>query len=312
MITRRQMLKYTGLAMAAGSLPLEKTFAREESGTGNSTFRFSLNTSTISGTKPGMKKSIDIAARAGYDGIELWVRDVRAYLDEGNTAVSLKKYLDDSGIIVEDAIGFAPWLVRDESRRKAGLAEMKSDMELMASLGCRRIAAPAAGVSGNEPLDLFRAGELYRELIALGRQSGVMPQLEFWGASPYLFHLGQAAMVCAVADDPDVHILADVFHLFRGGSGFEGLNMLNGKVLEIFHMNDYPAGIPREQQNDSDRVYPGDGAAPMKQILTILASIGGEKVLSVELFNQAYWKQDPQTVAGTALEKMKALVASIG
>ena len=56
MITRRQMLKYTGLAMAAGSLPLEKTFAREESGTGNSTFRFSLNTSTISGAKPGMKK----------------------------------------------------------------------------------------------------------------------------------------------------------------------------------------------------------------------------------------------------------------
>ncbi len=258
-----------------------------------------------------MKKYIAIAARAGYDGIELWIRDVRAYLAEGHTAASLEKYIRDSGIRVENAIGFAPWLVRDEPKRKEGLAEMKNDMELMASLGCTRIAAPAAGVTGDEALDLFRAGELYRELISLGRQTGVMPQLEFWGASPYLFHLGQAAMVCAVANDPDVHILADVFHLFRGGSGFESLNMFRGNVIEILHMNDYPSDIPREQQDDSDRVYPGDGAAPMKQILSALASMGGEKVLSVELFNREYWKQDPGVVAQTALQKMKALVENL-
>ena len=114
------------------------------------------------------------------------------------------------------------------------------------------------------------------------------------------------------ANDPDVHILADVFHLFRGGSGFEALNMFSGNVFEIFHMNDYPADIPREQQKDSDRVYPGDGAAPMKQILTSLANMGGEKVLSVEFFNKKYWEEDPEKVARTALEKMKTLVAEIG
>ena len=87
--------------------------------------------------------------------------------------------------------------------------------------------------------------------------------------------------------------------------------MLNGSAIEIFHMNDFVASIPREEQADKDRVYPGDGAAPMKEILTDLKNMSGNKVLSLELFNQDYWKQDALTVAKTGLEKMKKLVNEI-
>jgi sugar phosphate isomerase/epimerase len=139
-----------------------------------------------------------------------------------------------------------------------------------------------------------------------------MPILEFWGASKVLYKLGQAMMIAAVANDPDVRILADVYHLFRGNSGYDSLKMLSGNVIEVFHMNDFVASIPREQQKDSDRVYPGDGAAPMKQILTDLKNMGGTKVLSLELFNETYWKQDPLLVARTGLKKMKEVVGQIG
>ena len=44
------------------------------------TFTFCLNTSTISGQKLGILKYIDIAAKAGYDGIELWTNDIKEYL----------------------------------------------------------------------------------------------------------------------------------------------------------------------------------------------------------------------------------------
>ena len=97
-----------------------------------------------------------------------------------------------------------------------------------------------------------------------------MPQLEFWGASPVLWHMGQVLMIAAVTNDPDVKILPDVYHMFRGGSGFDTLKMLKGNMVDIFHMNDYLPNIPREEQSDADRVYPGVGAAPMKQILTDL------------------------------------------
>ena len=73
-------------------------------------------------------------------------------------------------------------------------------------------------------------------------------------------------------------------------------------------MNDYPANKPVNEQTDSDRVYPGDGAAPLKEILRSLKAIGGTKVLSLELFNQAYWKEDALSVAVTGLKKMQRLV----
>ena len=39
--------------------------------------------------------------------------------------------------------------------------------------------------------------------------------------------------------------------------------------------------------------------------------MGGEKILSLELFNRAYWEEDPLQVAKTGLDKMKALVREI-
>ena len=191
----------------------------------------------------------------------------------------------------------------DDEQRKAGFTQMREEMEIMAALGCPRIAAPAAGVK-NAP-DLFKVGERYRELLDLGRQTGVRPQLEIWGASVF-HHIGQAMMAIAVANDPDVRILPDVYHLFRGNSGFENLKMVDGNVIEVFHMNDYPGDIPREQMEDKDRIYPGDGVAPLKQIVADLKAMEGEKILSLELFNRDYWKQDPLAVAKTGLQKMKA------
>ena len=268
--------------------------------------RFSLNTSTISGQKLGIEKYIDIAARAGYECIEPWIADLKAYVDKGGSLRTLKKLLDDSKVRPINAIGFAPWMTDDDDQRKAGFTQMREEMEIMAALGCPRIAAPAAGVRTSP--DLFKVGERYRELLDLGRQTGVRPQLEIWGASVF-HHMGQAMMAIAVANDPEVRILPDVYHLFRGNSGFENLKMLDGNMIEIFHMNDYPGNIPREQMEDKDRIYPGDGVAPLSQIIADLKQMEGEKILSLELFNREYWKQDPLTVAKTGLEKMKAACA---
>lgn len=300
---RRNALKTLAVTSAA-SLIGSNTFASTKKK--NAKFRFSLNTSTISGQKLGIEKYIDIAARAGYDCIEPWIGDLKAYVTHGGSLRTLKRLLDDSQLSAINAIGFAPWMTDDDEQRKAGFAQMREEMQMMAELGCPRIAAPAAGV--RELPDLFKVGERYQQLVALGRETGVTPLLEFWGASVF-HHIGQAMMAIAVANDPNVRILADVYHLYRGNSGFENLKMIDGSMIEVFHMNDYPGNIPREQMEDKDRVYPGDGVAPLKQIIADLKAMEGEKILSLELFNREYWKQDPFTVAKTGLAKMKAVCA---
>jgi 2-keto-myo-inositol isomerase len=303
-MNRRELFKVAGFTSLSAMIP-SLAFSLPENE--KSIFRFCLNTATLSGQNLGILKNIETAAKAGYDGIELWVKDVQDYLASGKSITDLKKYIQDSGLKVENAIGFAPCFINDEQQRKSALIQMQAEMELMSELGCTRIAAPPAGLKPDTHLDLFALGQRYKKVIELGRKTGVMPQLEFWGASGTLFQFGQALMVAASANDPDVHILPDVYHIFRGDSGFEGLKMVRGNLIEIFHMNDYPGSIEREKQTDSDRVFPGDGAAPLKQILSDLHNMGGIKVLSLELFNADYWKKDPLWVARTGLIKMKEL-----
>jgi hypothetical protein len=43
-------------------------------------------------------------------------------------------------------------------------------------------------------------------------------------------------------------------------------------------MNDYPAEPPRETIADRDRVYPGDGIAPIKQIVGDLHRVNSAAV----------------------------------
>ena len=65
---------------------------------------------------------------------------------------------------------------------------------------------------------------------------------------------------------------------------------------------------PRETINDSHRVYPGEGVAPLVPMLRDLFATGFRGTLSLELFNRSYWEQDALSVARTGLEKMKEVV----
>lgn len=306
MISRRDYLK--NLALITGGVALlPKTIVAAEKPKSNQ-FSFCMNTSTISGQKVGFLKEFEIVSKAGYDGIEIWMRDLQKYLEEGGNIKDLKKYIEDLGLQVENAIGFAQWIVDDETTRNAGIEQMKNEMDMVAQIGCKRIAAPPAGAYDRPFSDLFEIGKRYRKILELGDETGVTPILEFWGASASLYHISQAIFVATAANHPKACILPDVYHMFRGGSGFDSLKQISGNAIEVFHFNDFVADIPREKQNDSDRVYPGDGAAPYKQIITDLYNAGGEKVFSLELFNKNYWKKDALEVAKTGLIRMKKLV----
>lgn len=308
-MNRRHLLRLSSAAGLALAFPeiLFGTTAPETAGP----FRFCLNTSTIMGQQPGLVHSIEIAAAAGYDGVELWIRDIQEYLEKGGTVTSLAKLLTEKKLRVENAISFTEWMVDDDAKRAAALVTLEKEMQLVAALGCRRIAAPPAGVAKDQPLDIPKTAGRYRAVLELGRKHKVMPLLEFWGASGTLYNFSQALAIAAAANDADARILPDVYHLFRGGSGFNCLQLVNGNVIDIIHMNDFPGNKPVQDQTDADRVYPGDGAAPFKQILRSLQAMGGTKTLSLELFNKTYWGQDALLVAKTGLQKMKHLVNEV-
>lgn len=273
-------------------------------------FTFCLNTSTIMGHDLNLVEQIEMAAKTGYDGIEIWINMLQRYVEEGGKLSELRKRINDLGIKVEDAIGFAQWIVDDNDTRSRALEQAKQEMDMLAQVGCHRIAAPPAGATKYPGLDLDKAAERFRALVELGVSMEVIPQLEVWGFSQNLNRLSQVLYVAAACGHPATRLLLDAYHLHKGGSDFDGLKLIRGDKMEIFHINDYPGEPSREEIADKDRVYPGDGVAPMNQILQDLHKKEGSTVLSLELFNRDYWAQPVEEVAKTGLAKMQAAVAA--
>lgn len=308
-VSRRRALKMAG-AISTGSFLtlLPEQTAKASPHNDIPDFYYCLNTGTIRGQKLGIVKEIEVTAQAGYDAIEPWVRSIQQYVEEGGSLKDLRKRIEDAGLTVESAIAFSRWIVDDESQRAQGFEDAKRDMDVLAKIGCKRIAAPPAGATNEPGLDLLKAAERYHVLLELGQEMGVIPQIEVWGFSKNLHRLGESMFVAIESGHPDACLLPDVFHIYKGGSDFTGLQLLSAKAIQVFHLNDYPADPPREKANDSHRVYPGDGVAPLNQILQSLYSTGKGKVLSLELFNRSYWEQDALQVAKTGLAKMKEAV----
>jgi 2-keto-myo-inositol isomerase len=271
-------------------------------------FIYCLNTSTIMGQKLTLPQQIDVAAKVGFTAMEPWLRDIHAHAKTGDGALKdIAKKLKDNNITVEDAIGFARWIVDDDAARAKGLEEAKRDMDVVAQIGGTRIAAPASGAT-DKSLELAKVAERYRALCELGDQMGVVPMVEVWGPSMTLTRLSDAVYVAIASGHRKACVLPDVYHLYKGNSDIAGLRLLSRECVPVIHFNDYPE-MARADIKDEHRVMPGEGVAPITQILKDLKAMGGQTVLSLELFNRQYWKIDATVCAQTGIDKMKAAVA---
>src|SRR5438105_485659 len=120
MINRRDILKGLGAAAGLSFLPaFSKADHTQLSKTGHShkaakPFTYCLNMATVRGHNLGFIKELEVASKAGFEGVEIWIDTLQAYLDKGGTLKDAKRRIDDLGIVVENCIGFAPWIISDE------------------------------------------------------------------------------------------------------------------------------------------------------------------------------------------------------
>ena len=301
-ISRRHLLA------GAGALALGVHSTATETKPPSEPFRYMFNTSTIRGQKLAITEEIAIAAKAGYQAVEPWIGELDQYAKSGGSLKDLGKRIADVGLTIESTIGFAEWIVDDDERRKKGLEQARRDLDYVQQIGGKRLAAPPVGATNQTDLNLYKAAERYRALGEIGDQIGVVPMVELWGFSKSLCRLGEVMFVALESGYSKACVLTDVYHLYKGGSGFGGLRLASGTALPVMHMNDYPAMPVRAEIKDENRVYPGDGVAPLKELFRDLYRIGFRGFLSLELFNRKYWMDDAMTVARTGLEKMRGVV----
>src|SRR5262245_36585171 len=267
-----------------------------------SEFLYCLNTSTIRPT-PLLEK-IRIAGEVGYQALEPWNDEITEYLAAGGSIADLRKALSSAGLKVVSVIALHGWVtakgdeyarVRDECRRR---------MEQAASLGSPSIVASPP----RELVDTGRAAARFGELLELGRQAGVEPSMEFLGFVDGVKSVASALAIADGSGEPGAKVVADVFHMIRGGGSVDDLLLLKGDRVSCFHINDVPASPDPRTQTDADRVMVGEGIADLPRVIANLRSIGYRGPLSLELFNRELWARDPREVVRIGLERIRSLV----
>lgn len=268
-------------------------------------FTYALNTSTIRECGLSVEEEVRLAAAAGYDGIELWVAQIEAYVEAGGTLESLKALLDEHNLRVPNLIAFFRWASPDEAERQQGLADAEAVFRMAKALGCPYVAAPPYGIADRSDIPLADLAPRYSDLLAVGRKVGVEPLLEFWRHSKILGSLHEALDLLAAVGDPNAAMLGDVFHMSKVAGSYDLMRQIRKGQLGLFHVNDFPGSPDVQTLTDADRVYPGDGVAPFDKIIAALKEIEFDGMLSLELFNAEYQKEGAEAVVRTGLEKTR-------
>lgn len=264
--------------------------------------RLALNSSTIKPT-PLLDK-IRVAGEAGYDGIELWAVDIYQHIGRGGEVSDVEKALRDFGLSVPCFIAVRQWGETSGWEYRLAMDEAKRRFELAARLGSPlMVCTPPLERPGLEGL---AAG--YRDLLRIGRETGVQAVLEYISFFASLNNVADTVTVLDETNDPDGVTILDAFHNWNSRTTPDDLRNLPLERIAHYHINDAAPGIPSGSQKDPDRVMIGDGVIELASELRLLREKGYDKWLSLELFNESWWVKDPAETARIGLERMRALL----
>lgn len=263
--------------------------------------KYALNASTLKPT-PLLEK-IRIAGEAGYDGIELWAVELYEHVGRGGEVSDVEKALADHGLSVPSLIAVRNWGETEGWEYRLALDEVRRRFELSARLGAPLVVCtPPMAVAGFDPLP-----ERYRDLLRLGRETGVRAVLEFISFFASLNNVRDAVTVLDRCGDPDGCLVLDAFHHWNGGTTVDDLRALPLERIAHYHIDDASPDLPRGAQKDPDRVMIGDGVIDLPGELGLLKRKGYDRWLSLELFSPAWWSRDPRETAAIGLERMRSL-----
>jgi sugar phosphate isomerase/epimerase len=258
-----------------------------------------------------------VAKEVGWDGIFVRAEHVRRYLDsEAGTFRQLRAALDPLEPVNLGAL-------RDVERwrppeRAAMLREAEAITELAVGIGARYVQLLSGPVDpGGDyggPAELTR-GELrrvtaegLRSVADIGTQHGIRYYLEPLAWTP-LSSLDLAVEAIDAAQRDNVGLVLDYWHLWNSGATPETLAKLDPRIIFGVDFSDSlgPAGAGMDDQR-SRRVWPGDGAIPLREWTDAIRSTGFDGWWDIELYSPPHWELDPFEIAHGLLEVLRGVL----
>lgn len=262
-------------------------------GAATDTMTLSMHQFTSAGA--GYRKSLEGWARAGIKNAE----PAASLLDEflkTDTLANAKRVLTDNGLkIVSGAVG-TTGLWEPNPKFEDNLEAFRKRCAQFAELGAPLVYSPCVTSSKFVADDYARGVENIRRVAEVARQFRLKVAAEFVRSSTFLASLPTALRLHREAAHPNFGVLFDCYHFWSGPSKMEDLEMIRPGEIIHAHINDTP-DTARELLDLQSRVVPGDGVAPLVEILRKLVQKGYSGPISVELFLAKYQQADPFDLA---------------
>ncbi len=261
--------------------------------------KIALNGATT--MKADLETDIRAAAEAGFDLIEIWAAKLRVFL-RTRTVDDLKSLLSESGLQPYSINSIEHVTFRSDDDYAKITAECEELSSIAGQIGCPYIVVVPgklpAGATKEQIID--ESVRVLNELADIAGAHGVSLAFEFLGQTDCSVQtLDLCNEIVEKVNRDNVGNVLDTFHFYAGNSTFEAIDTLRPEKLFIFHIND-AEDLPKETLTDAERLYPGEGILPIKEIKARFDKIGYDRMVSIEIFRPEYWDQDPFEVARRA------------
>ena len=255
-----------------------------------------------------LETDIKVANKAGFELIEIWASKLRDYLvrntPETLLALLKEKNLDPYSINSIEHVTF-----RTNEDYEGIKKECEELSEIAGKIGCPYVVIiPGKMPKGeNKEEIVVESVRVLRELGEIAERHDVSLAFEFLGQTDCSVQtLDFCKEIVEKVSRDNIGLVIDTFHFYSGNSSFEAIETLDPEKLFIFHIND-AENLPKEELTDANRLYPGEGILPLREIKERFDQIGYDRMVSIEIFRPEYWEQDPFEVA----EKARAATISV-
>ena len=254
------------------------------------------------------KTAMEGYAKAGIKAVEPTLVKVQEFAQKESVAAA-KRLLDDMGLKAVSSSAGLLGLMEPGPLRAKSMEDLKARLELAKAIGVDRMVTPSTGVGPYTEDDFKKGVDYMREIAEIAKPYGITLLLEFTRAGRFAGSLATALKLVRETNHPNYRPMIDIYHFWGGVSKFEDLDLLHDGELAHLHFEDVPAEPIRELQGQTDRVFPGQGIAPLKRIVQMLKKKKYSGPASIEMFGPKFQKMEPFEFARTARAAMEPIIA---
>jgi sugar phosphate isomerase/epimerase len=276
-----------------------------------------LNAGAIGIRNLPLADTIALAQTTSFAGIDFDIREAAALVDAHGI-----DYVRD--LFARAGVRAGLWglpVAWNQDRWQEDLVELPKLAALGVALGCSRTATWCPSWSDSQAYtENFQWHiDRYSPIAEILRDQGCRLGIEFlgprhlWASHPHRFISSMSEMMALTRDigTGNVGLLLDAYHLYTAGDEVDALDTLTANDVVVVHINDAPAGIPREEQADLVRCLPLEsGVIDLVGFMQRLAALGYDGPVTTEPFSQrlnAIAAETPQAAAREVSQAMDRL-----